>query len=30
MGTETTGDVWGVNGELLYLERSIINIESLY
>ncbi|MBB3659366.1 PAS domain S-box-containing protein [Rhizobium sp. BK650] len=28
--TETGGGVWGENGELLYLEGSIINIESLY
>jgi len=28
--TETGGGVWGDDGELLYLEGSIINIESLY
>ncbi|EJJ25625.1 PAS domain-containing protein [Rhizobium sp. CF142] len=28
--TETGGGVWDENGELLYLEGSIINIESLY
>ncbi|MBB3388331.1 PAS domain S-box-containing protein [Rhizobium sp. BK275] len=28
--TETGGGVWNENGELLYLEGSIINIESLY
>jgi PAS domain S-box-containing protein len=28
--TETGGGVWDGNGELLYLEGSIINIESLY
>lgn len=28
--TETGGGVWDDNGELLYLEGSIINIESLY
>ncbi|AYG63683.1 methyl-accepting chemotaxis protein [Rhizobium jaguaris] len=28
--TETGGGVWAENGELLYLEGSIINIESLY
>lgn len=28
--TETGGGVWGENGELLYLEGSIVNIESLY
>ncbi|WP_028748546.1 PAS domain-containing protein [Rhizobium mesoamericanum] len=28
--TETGGGVWDQNGELLYLEGSIINIESLY
>ncbi|QND45915.1 PAS domain-containing protein (plasmid) [Rhizobium lusitanum] len=28
--TETGGGVWGEAGELLYLEGSIINIESLY
>jgi PAS domain S-box-containing protein len=28
--TETGGGVWDENGELLYLEGSIVNIESLY
>lgn len=28
--TETGGGVWDTNGELLYLEGSIVNIESLY
>ena len=28
--TETGGGVWGDDGELLYLEGSIVNIESLY
>ncbi|MDL2409349.1 PAS domain-containing protein [Rhizobium calliandrae] len=28
--TETGGGIWDENGELLYLEGSIINIESLY
>lgn len=28
--TETGGGVWDANGELLYLEGSIVNIESLY
>ncbi|MDW5313026.1 PAS domain-containing protein [Rhizobium sp. PL01] len=28
--TETGGGVWNENGELLYLEGSIVNIESLY
>ncbi|MFS8111868.1 PAS domain-containing protein [Rhizobium jaguaris] len=28
--TETGGGIWAENGELLYLEGSIINIESLY
>jgi Methyl-accepting chemotaxis protein (MCP) signalling domain/PAS fold len=28
--TETGGGVWDDNGELMYLEGSIINIESLY
>lgn len=28
--TETGGGVWGADGELLYLEGSIVNIESLY
>ncbi|MBL0374098.1 PAS domain-containing protein [Rhizobium sp. KVB221] len=28
--TETGGGVWGDDGQLLYLEGSIINIESLY